>query len=133
MIIESIVVELKVKNKDTILSVDLKKINKKKIFCEKKVKVFMKSKWHETSQINRDDMELGKIYKGPIIILEPNATIVVEPEWEVALNKNSELLLNRYKSEFKTTIQKNKSDPIMLEVFNNLFMSIAEQMGVTLQ
>ena len=93
----------------------------------------MKSKWYETSQINRDDMELGKIYKGPIIILEPNATIVVEPEWEVALNKNSELLLNRYKSEFKTTIQKNKSDPIMLEVFNNLFMSIAEQMGVTLQ
>ncbi|PPR79300.1 MAG: Acetophenone carboxylase gamma subunit [Alphaproteobacteria bacterium MarineAlpha2_Bin1] len=133
MIIQSIVVELGVNDKESIENINLNKKKKKKSSYQNKIKVYMKNKWYETIKINRDDMELKKIYKGPIIILEPNATIVVEPEWEISLNKKSELILNRYKSEYKNIIEKKKSDPIMLEVFNNLFMSIADQMGVTLQ
>ena len=133
ILIESIVIELNVNNKESFQNINLNKLNKGKKSYQNYKKVYMKNKWHETMLINRDDMEKNKIYKGPMIILETNATIVVEPEWEVSLNEKYELLLNRYKSNYKNVIEKNKADPVMLEVFNNLFMSIAEQMGLTLQ
>ncbi|MDA0367785.1 MAG: hydantoinase B/oxoprolinase family protein [Proteobacteria bacterium] len=70
---------------------------------------------------------------GPAIITEPNSTIVVEPGWQAVLNERAELLLTRVVAKKRMHAIGTDVDPVMLEIFNNLFMSIAEQMGSTLQ
>jgi 5-oxoprolinase (ATP-hydrolysing) len=70
---------------------------------------------------------------GPAIITEPNSTIVIEPGWQAVLNDRAELLLTRVVAKERAHAIGTAVDPVMLEIFNNLFMSIAEQMGSTLQ
>ena len=71
--------------------------------------------------------------QGAAIIIEPHQTIVVEPGWQAELTRKNHLVLTRAKKLKRTHAIGTHADPIMLEVFNNLFMSIAEQMGVSLQ
>jgi 5-oxoprolinase (ATP-hydrolysing) len=73
------------------------------------------------------------IIPGPAIIAEANGTTVVEPGWEATLDDKHNLLLTRTLPLPQTTAIGTDADPVMLEVFNNLFMSIAEQMGTALQ
>jgi 5-oxoprolinase (ATP-hydrolysing) len=70
---------------------------------------------------------------GPAIIAEPNGTTIVEPGWEATLDDRLNLLLSRTAPLPKTMAIGTDADPVMLEVFNNLFMTIAEQMGTALQ
>ena len=72
--------------------------------------------------------------RAPAIIIEPHQTIVVEPGWQAELTRQepSRAHARRRSSSARTRIG-TQADPVMLEVFNNLFMSIAEQMGVSLQ
>ena len=70
---------------------------------------------------------------GPAIIAEPNGTTIVEPGWEATLDDRQNLLLTRTVPLPKTAAIGTDADPVMLEVFNNLFMTIAEQMGTALQ
>ena len=78
-------------------------------------------------------MQPGHRVPGPAIIVEPNQTIVVEPGWEAKLTGRDHLVLARVEALPQRVAVGTKADPVMLEIFNNLFMSIAEQMGVTLQ
>ena len=71
--------------------------------------------------------------KGAAIIIEPHQTIVIEPGWQAELTRKNHLVLTRAKKLKRTFAIGTHADPVMLEVFNNLFMSIAEQMGVSLQ
>ena len=71
--------------------------------------------------------------KGPAIIIEPHQTVVVEHGWQAALTAKNHLVLRRVQKLERARAIGTKADPVMLEVFNNLFMSIAEQMGVALQ
>ena len=71
--------------------------------------------------------------KGAAIVIEPHQTIVVEPGWQAELTAKNHLVLTRAKKLKRTHAIGTHADPVMLEVFNNLFMSIAEQMGVSLQ
>ena len=75
----------------------------------------------------------GDRIDGPAIIVEATTTVVVEPGWRAELTARDHLLLSRVEALPERTAIGTHADPIMLEVFNNLFMSIAEQMGVTLQ
>ena len=77
-------------------------------------------------------MTPGQRITGPAIIVETTGTVVVENGWRAELNNRRHLILERYKARPKTEAIGTKADPVMLEVFNNLFMSIAEQMGGTL-
>ncbi len=70
---------------------------------------------------------------GPAIIAEANATTVVEPGWQARVTELDHLVLARVRPRPKRQAIGTDVDPVMLEVFNNLFMSIAEQMGVRLQ
>ncbi|MDX1488161.1 MAG: hydantoinase/oxoprolinase family protein, partial [Acidiferrobacterales bacterium] len=70
---------------------------------------------------------------GPVIIIEPNSTIVVEPGWQAKLTSRNHLILQRSVPLARTAAVGTEVDPVRLEIFNNLFMSIAEQMGTTLQ
>jgi 5-oxoprolinase (ATP-hydrolysing) len=69
----------------------------------------------------------------PAIIAEANATTVVEPGWRATVTKLDHLVLERVVAREKRVAIGTEADPVMLEIFNNLFMSIAEQMGLRLQ
>ncbi len=71
--------------------------------------------------------------KGPAIVIEPHQTVVVEHGWQAELTAKNHLVLRRVKKLTRGHAIGTEADPVMLEVFNNLFMSIAEQMGVALQ
>ena len=89
--------------------------------------------WHDAALVVREDLRPGDVLPGPAIIAEKNATTIVEPGWEARLTALDHLLLERsvprpVRHAVGTTV-----DPVLLEVFNNLFMNIAEQMGLQLQ
>jgi 5-oxoprolinase (ATP-hydrolysing) len=69
---------------------------------------------------------------GPAVLREPNTTCVIEPGWQAQLLAGDQLLLSRAVPLVREHALGTQADPVLLEVFNNLFMSIAEQMGVTL-
>jgi 5-oxoprolinase (ATP-hydrolysing) len=98
-----------------------------------RVRMFCEDAWHETPIFRRDDTRPGDTIDGPAIIAEANATTVVEPGWQARVTELDHLVLTRIRPRPKRHAIGTEVDPVMLEVFNNLFMSIAEQMGVRLQ
>jgi len=88
---------------------------------------------HDTPIFERAQVPADTPVPGPAIITEPNSTIVIEPGWQAVLNDRAELLLTRVVAKERAHAIGTEVDPVMLEIFNNLFMSIAEQMGSTLQ
>ena len=81
---------------------------------------------------DRDAMVPGDAVAGPAVIREANATTVVEPGWRATLTARGDLVLERVEAAVRAHAIGTTADPVLLEVFNNLFMAIAEQMGVTL-
>jgi 5-oxoprolinase (ATP-hydrolysing) len=81
---------------------------------------------------DREQLAAGQAISGPAIILEPTGTNVVEPGWLASLTDRGDLVMVRAEAPSQETDVGTRADPVMLEVFNNLFMSIAEQMGATL-
>ncbi|MFY9685206.1 MAG: hydantoinase B/oxoprolinase family protein [Pseudolabrys sp.] len=94
---------------------------------------FSAGDWHKANVYTRDQLKPGSRVKGAAIIIEPHQTIVVEPGWQVELTAKNHLVLTRARKLKRVHAIGTRADPVMLEVFNNLFMSIAEQMGVSLQ
>jgi 5-oxoprolinase (ATP-hydrolysing) len=89
--------------------------------------------WHDASVYTRDQLAPGHKVAGPAIIVEPHQTVVVEDGWQAEVTAKNHLVLARIVPLARSHAIGTKADPIMLEIFNNLFMSIAEQMGVALQ
>jgi 5-oxoprolinase (ATP-hydrolysing) len=89
--------------------------------------------WHETPLFLRADVRPGDRIDGPAIIAEANATTVVDPGWQAEGTLLGHLVLIRLKPRAQRVAIGTQVDPVMLEIFNNLFMSIAEQMGLRLQ
>ncbi len=96
------------------------------------VKVFSDDLLRPTQVFYREDLRPGDVIVGPAIIKEPIATTVVEPEWRAVVTTQNHLVLERTKKAERAHAIGTTADPVLLEVFNNLFMAIAEQMGVTL-
>ncbi len=99
----------------------------------KRTRFYSDGAWHKANVYTRDQLKIGAKVKGAAIIIEPHQTIVVEPGWQAELTPKNHLVLSRLKKLKRTYAIGTHADPVMLEVFNNLFMSIAEQMGVSLQ
>ncbi len=89
--------------------------------------------WHDAALVVREDLRPGDVLPGPAIIAEKNATTIVEPGWEARLTALDHLLLERSVPRPVRHAAGTLVDPVLLEVFNNLFMNIAEQMGLQLQ
>ncbi len=83
--------------------------------------------------LEADRLLAGDSLEGPAIIAERNSTIVVEPGWRARATDAGHLELERVRPRAAATAPGTRADPVMLEVFNNLFMNIAEQMGLRLQ
>ncbi|HZN30478.1 MAG TPA: hydantoinase B/oxoprolinase family protein, partial [Xanthobacteraceae bacterium] len=90
-------------------------------------------RWHDAAVFTRDQLAPGHRVDGPAIIIEPHQTIVVEDGWRAAITAKNHLVMERVVPLKRQGAVGTDADPVMLEVFNNLFMSIAEQMGVSLQ
>ncbi|OOG71388.1 5-oxoprolinase [Sinorhizobium sp. A49] len=94
---------------------------------------YSQGQFHDAPVALRSDIKPGQRLDGPAIIIEPNQTVIVEDGWQAELTAKDHIVLRRVKALPERSAIGTKADPVMLEIFNNLFMSIAEQMGVTLQ
>jgi 5-oxoprolinase (ATP-hydrolysing) len=83
--------------------------------------------------VHRRDLRPGQRVDGPALIAEDFATTVTEPGWRAELTEAGDLLLARVAPRPERRLAGTTVDPVMLEIFNNLFMSVAEQMGVRLR
>jgi len=113
------------------------------------VDLYANGKWRKVPLHDRDAMRPGQRISGPALIVERNSTVVVEPGWNAEMNAYGHLLLRRAANSDEQTAKSapatraescadhgddhSRADPVLLEVFNNLFMSIAEQMGESLR
>ena len=97
------------------------------------IRMYSGGQWHEAALVVREDMRAGDHIAGPAIIAEKNATTVVEPGWEAEFTALDHIVLHRRVPREQRYAAGTTADPVLLEVFNNLFMNIAEQMGLQLQ
>ncbi|MBC5784834.1 hydantoinase B/oxoprolinase family protein [Ramlibacter sp. USB13] len=97
------------------------------------VRMYSGAQWHEAALCVREDLRAGDVVDGPAIIAEKNATTVVEPGWRARITALDHIVLDRTSPRAVKFAAGTQVDPVLLEVFNNLFMNIAEQMGLQLQ
>ncbi|MEQ9195882.1 MAG: hydantoinase B/oxoprolinase family protein [Parvibaculum sp.] len=88
---------------------------------------------HDTKVFRRPDLTPGDRMEGPALVIEDNQTIVVEPGWTAEVTALDHIVLTRTVALPPRRSVGTDADPVMLEIFNNRFMSIAEQMGAALQ
>ena len=98
-----------------------------------RVRMFIAGEWTRVPLFLRTALRAGQAVDGPAIIAEELATTVVEPGWRAAVTDRLDLLLTRVAPRPGAARASTEADPVLLEVFSNLFMSVAEQMGVRLQ
>ena len=96
-------------------------------------RIYASDCWTAAPVYRYRDLEPGDRIEGPAIIIEPNSTIVVESGWAGSLTGRRHLVMTRTQPLAREHAVGTSVDPVMLEIFNNTFMSIAEQMGVILQ
>ena len=98
------------------------------------VRLYTAGAWRDAPLYERERMRPGESVTGPAIIAEANATTVVEPGWRTSLSESGHLLVERETAiDDESDVDASRADPVLLEIFNNLFMSIAEQMGTALE
>ena len=99
----------------------------------RRTRFFSDGAWHDATAWCRDQLRPGHVINGPALIIEAHQTVAVESGWRAELTSRNHLVLTRAVPLPQRKAVGTHADPVMLEIFNNLFMSIAEQMGVTLQ
>jgi 5-oxoprolinase (ATP-hydrolysing) len=97
------------------------------------VDVRMAGQARSTPVFDREALAVGVQVKGPAVIREATGTTVVEPGWRATVDAHLNLILDRIEALPARRAIGTKADPVMLEVFNNLFMAVAEEMGFALQ
>jgi 5-oxoprolinase (ATP-hydrolysing) len=113
---------------------DVARTDAREAASDTRVPIFCKNERVEAAVYPREALSPGDRVKGPALIIEANQTIVVEPGWTAELTGRDDIVMRRHERMARTSAAGTvEADPILLEVFNNLFMNIAEQMGVALQ
>ena len=87
-------------------------------------RVFSRDAWHDAPVYRREQLKFGQTVTGPAVVLEPISTIVIEPGWQGTLQAGGDLLLTRYIDVDAQTFG-TQVDPVLLEIFNKRFMSVA--------
>ncbi|MFW6693195.1 hydantoinase B/oxoprolinase family protein [Streptomyces sp. MAR4 CNX-425] len=98
-----------------------------------RVRIFTGGRWREAGLYQRTELRAGDTVTGPALLAEEGSTTVVDPGWQAAVHPRGHLTLTRVRPRPATRAVGTGVDPVMLEVFNSLFMAIAEQMGVRLE
>jgi 5-oxoprolinase (ATP-hydrolysing) len=135
LIVEAISVEL-ICPTDTPEAAIVPRTNQELPQPEAIAKTYTHDLWHDTPVFKREKLQPGDIINSPALIIEATGTNVIEWGWQARISDRNDLILEKIQ-EIQTTLQtsqnRSKPDPVLLEIFNNLFRSIAEQMGTTLQ
>jgi 5-oxoprolinase (ATP-hydrolysing) len=100
------------------------------------VQMYFSGEWRETPVYKRENLRSHDRITGPALIVEATGTNVIEPGWEGEITARKDLILNRRSTQMHADnprLSAVEVDPVLLEIFNNLFRVIAEQMGITLQ
>ncbi|MEU8686450.1 hydantoinase B/oxoprolinase family protein [Streptomyces sp. NPDC048611] len=97
------------------------------------IRMYTGGRWQDTALYRRGDLCPGDTLTGPAVIAEEDATTVLDPDWQAAVGGRGHLTLTRARPRSGRVAVGTEADPVMLEVFNSLFMAIAEQMGVRLE
>lgn len=95
-------------------------------------RMYSEGAWGDVPVYDRTKLRLGDTIDGPAILTEPTGTNIIEPDWRAECVAGGDLMLTRVAQAERAEAIGTKVDPVLLEVFNNLFMSIADQMGATL-
>jgi len=95
--------------------------------------VFLHGGWIEARFVRREALAPGDAVSGPAGVVEPHTAILVEPGWRARVTRHDHVLLQRVAPRPARAAVGTAADPVLLEVFNNLYMSIAEQMGAVLE
>jgi 5-oxoprolinase (ATP-hydrolysing) len=96
------------------------------------IRFFSQGSWHDAVVRRTAELPPGARVNGPALLIEPHQTIVIEPDWRAEITQQRAVVLTR--AAERTAVQTTTAaDPMLLEVFANLFMAIAEEMGATLQ
>jgi 5-oxoprolinase (ATP-hydrolysing) len=93
---------------------------------------YSRGQWYNAPVVMRDALVPGTELAGPALVIEPHQTIVVEPGWKLVLTARNDMVMTRAVPRARERLT-SAADPVLLEVFNNLFMAIAEQMGEALR
>jgi 5-oxoprolinase (ATP-hydrolysing) len=96
-------------------------------------KMYTKGQWHQTPVYDINNLSYGHLISGPAIIIEPTGTIIVEENWQAEVTIYGHIVLSHSNQINNRKTKSTRCDPVTLEIYNNLFMSIAEQMGLVLQ
>ncbi|WP_457029690.1 hydantoinase B/oxoprolinase family protein [Kitasatospora sp. P5_F3] len=96
------------------------------------VRLYTSGAWREAPLLERTAMRPGDTVTGPAIIAESGATTVVDEGWQAAMTPSGHLLAERVTARTEAGVG-IEADPVLLEIFNNLFMAIAQQMGARLE
>ncbi|WP_346293364.1 hydantoinase B/oxoprolinase family protein [Sphaerothrix gracilis] len=102
------------------------------------VSFYSRDQWHRAPVYRRQDLRAGDRLPGPALIVEATGTNVIEPGWAASLTERNHLILRQHSeaeqtAKTDTAAAQTAPDPVLLEIFNNLFQSIADEMGITLQ
>ncbi|MGH3912651.1 MAG: hydantoinase B/oxoprolinase family protein [Pseudonocardiaceae bacterium] len=96
------------------------------------VRIYTEGRWHEAPLYQRAQLGCGDTVTGPAIVAEAGATTVVDPDWRATMTPTGHLLVEQVAAGVPDRPD-TEADPVLLEIFNNQFMSIAEQMGAALR
>ena len=99
------------------------------------VRAYLRGAWHEVPVFDREALRAGDRIAGPAMLREANATTIIEPGWAAEISARNHLVMHRTASATRVADAQDHSrpDPIRLELFNHLFMAIAEQSGAVLR
>jgi 5-oxoprolinase (ATP-hydrolysing) len=102
------------------------------VLAERTDRFFSQGRWHAAITLRRETIGPGMVVEGPARIVEPHQTVIVEPGWRLEVSARNDLVLRRVEPRVHERLG-TQADPVLLEVFNNLFMAVAEQMGESLK
>lgn len=136
LIIEAIAVE-GIKSSSTVQSQPQQNDERSGIAPQVYRQVYMQGQWRKAAVYRREDLRAGDRITGAALIIDATGTNAIEPNWEAELTVDNNLILRRSQQNQSSLTKENGGgaipNPIKLEIFNNLFQAIAEQMGFTLQ
>ena len=132
IVIDNISIEAFIPNKINYPPVKNMKINYD-VKNEEKCSTYIENEFQIINSYNRENLKIGDYIKGPSIIYENNTALYISELWNGYINRDSQIILSKNKNKKNKIITTKKVDPIRLEIFNNMFMAIAEEMGTVLK
>ena len=129
LIVESLEVEASTRSAKTANAAAAPPAVHNRANAARRTRFYSQGAWRECGVLFTHEVAAGAGFEGPALLIEPHQTIVVEPGWRAELTPERAVVLSRTGSAEAKTSSGSDVDPVLLEVFANLFMAVAEEMG----